>query len=64
LVLQLVGAPGHGWLGTGVAFKHAPKRIASTLAALWVAGYDEPPWVLLTDLSLAEIDVAWYALRS
>lgn len=63
VVRALVAGPGHGWLGSGVAFKHAPKRIAGTLAVAWVHGYDEP-WVLLTDLPPVQMDAAWYGLRS
>ncbi len=62
-VLRLVGGPGQGWMGTGVAFKQADRRLAGTLAAVWVKGYDEP-WVLLTDLPPTTMDAAWYALRS
>jgi hypothetical protein len=62
-VLRLAPGPGHGWVGVGVAFKHAPKRIAGTLAVAWGADHAEP-WVLLTDLPPAQVDAAWYALRS
>lgn len=61
-VRQLVSAPGAGWMGQGVAFKHASKRIAGTLVVLWAEGHDEP-WVLLTDLLPEQMDAAWYALR-
>jgi hypothetical protein len=49
---------GLGWMGTGAAFKHAPKRMAGTLAVVWVE-----PWALLTDLPPDQMDAAWYALR-
>lgn len=58
----LVTAPGQSWIGTGVAFKHRPKRIAATLATVWEHGQEEP-WVLLTDLPPEAVDPAWYALR-
>ena len=61
-ILQLVRAPGLGWIGSGVAFKHAPKRLEGTLAAVWADGYDEP-WALLSDLPPQQMDAAWYALR-
>ncbi len=31
---------GHGWVGVGGAFTHAPKQIADTLAVAWVAGHE------------------------
>ena len=40
-ITTLVGGPGRGWSGTGVAFKHAPKRITGTFAAVWDEGQDE-----------------------
>lgn len=61
-VLDLLGAPGQSWIGSGVAFKHRPKRIAGTLAAIWAHG-QEVPWLLLTDLPPDQIDPAWYAVR-
>jgi hypothetical protein len=51
-----------GW-ARGVAFKHAPKRIAGTLAVAWGAGHAEP-WAPLVERSAAQVDAAWYALRS
>jgi hypothetical protein len=62
-VLRLAPGPGHGWVGVGVAVKHAPKRIAGTLAVAWGADHAEP-WALLSDLQPAQVDAAWYALRS
>jgi hypothetical protein len=54
---------GHGWVGVGVAFKHAPKRIAGTLAVAWGADHAEP-WAPLGERPAARVDAAWYALRS
>lgn len=62
-IRHLVPTPGTGWIGAGVAFKHAAKRIPGTLAALWADGYDEP-WVLLTDIPPEQMDAGWYALRA
>jgi hypothetical protein len=62
-VLRLAPGPGHGWVGAGVAFTHAPTRMAGPLAVAWGAGHAEP-WVLLTDLPPARVDAAWDALRS
>lgn len=55
---SFVPVAGLGWMGTGAAFKHAPKRMAGTLAVVWVE-----PWALLTDLPPDQMDAAWYALR-
>jgi hypothetical protein len=57
----LVPAPGHAWVGTGVAFKPA-KRQAGTLVVVWQEG-QAAPWVLLTDLAPAAVGVLWYGLR-
>jgi hypothetical protein len=62
-VLRLAPGPGHGWVGAGVAFTHAPKRIAGPLAVAWGAGHAEP-WAPLVERSAARVDAAWYALRS
>jgi hypothetical protein len=62
-VLRLAPGPGHGWVGVGVAFTHAPKRIAGTLAVAWGADHAEP-WAPLVERSAARVDAAWYALRS
>lgn len=62
-IKSLVPTPGAGWIGSGVAFTHAPKRVPGTLAAMWVEGYDEP-WALLTDIPPDQLDAGWYALRA
>jgi hypothetical protein len=62
-VLRLAPGPGHGWVGVGVAFKHAPKRITGTLAVAWGADHAEP-WAPLVERSAAQVDAAWDALRS
>jgi hypothetical protein len=62
-VLRLAPGPGHGWVGAGVAFTHAPKRMAGTLAVAWGAGHAEP-WAPLGERSAARVDAAWDALRS
>ena len=54
--------PGQAWIGTGVAFRHAPKRLAATLVAVW--GHEQrEPWLLLTDLRPHDLDPGWYGLR-
>jgi hypothetical protein len=47
VVGDLITGPGMAWVGAGVAFKHKPRRIAATLAAVWEDGQDKP-WVILT----------------
>ena len=57
-------APGAGWcwVGTGVAYKEAAKRLEATLVVVW--GQDQAaPWLLLTDLAPADVGVSWYGLR-
>jgi hypothetical protein len=61
-VMDLVEAPGMGWLGEGIAFKNTNNRIPGTLAIAWDEG-QEKPWFLLTDLPRDAMDSAWYALR-
>jgi hypothetical protein len=55
-------APGQAWIGTGSAFRHAPKRLAATLVAVWGPAQREP-WLLLTDLPPHAVDPHWYELR-
>ncbi len=61
-VLRLAPGPGHGWVGVGVAFTHAPRRIAGTLAVAWGAGHAEP-WAPLGERPAAQVDAAGSALR-
>lgn len=58
----LVSKAGQSWIGSGVAFKHRPKRVEATLAAVWEQDQAEP-WVLLSDVPAEQVDPAWYALR-
>lgn len=58
----LVPAPGHAWVGAGVAFKARSRRRAGTLVVLWDVGQAEP-WVVLTDLAPERGPVCWYGLR-
>jgi len=61
-VLRLAPGPGHGWVGVGVAFTHAPKRLAGTRAVAWGAGHAEP-WAPLGERPAAQVDAAGSALR-
>ena len=59
---ELIPGPGCCWVGEGVAYKHAAKRIAATLVVVWGQGQKDP-WLLLTDLAPEAVDGAWYGLR-
>lgn len=59
----LVGEPGQAWVGAGTAFKHAPRRTAATLVAVWEEGQDAP-CLVLTDLAPAAVGLCWYDLRA
>ncbi len=58
----LVPGPGHAWVGRGIAFKHAAKRLKATLVVVWEADQPEP-WLVLTDLAPNAVGPAWYGLR-
>ncbi|MFN8592089.1 MAG: transposase [Thermomicrobiales bacterium] len=60
---ELVPGAGWCWVGAGVAFKHAAKRIAATVVVVWGEGQHEP-WLLLTDLPPDQVDGTWYGLRT
>lgn len=60
---ELVPGAGWCWVGQGVAYKHAAKRIACTLLVVWGDGQKEP-WLLLTDLPPDAVDGSWYGLRT
>jgi hypothetical protein len=54
---------GSAWCGEVVCFSQPKSRLRCTLLAQWEEGSAEG-WLLLTDLSLAAAEVAWYAMRS
>jgi hypothetical protein len=59
---QLVPGAGWCWVGAGVAYKEAAKRLEATLVVVW--GQDQAePWLLLTDLDPDAVGVSWYGLR-
>lgn len=58
----LVVGPGHAWVGAGTAFKHRDVRRQGTLVVVWAVDQAEP-WLVLTDLSPADVGVLWYGLR-
>lgn len=60
---ELVPGPGWTWVGEGVAYKHAAKRIAATLMVVWGPDQKEP-WLLLTDLAPDEVEGSWYGVRT
>jgi hypothetical protein len=59
---ELVPGAGWCWVGDGVAYKEASKRLAAALLVVWGTGQKEP-WLLLTDLPPDEVGVGWYGLR-
>lgn len=60
--LRLLPGPGHAWVGQGTAFRSPKVRRFGTLLVVWAVG-EKQPWVVLTDLPVAEIGVCWYGLR-
>jgi hypothetical protein len=54
---------GSAWCGEVVCFSQPKSRLRCTLLAQWEEGSEEG-WLLLTDLSPAAAEVAWYAMRS
>ena len=60
---SVVSGPGQAWVGSGVAYKDASKRVRATLIALWASGHAEP-CLVLTDLAPAAVGICWYALRA
>jgi hypothetical protein len=59
---RFAGRVGANWKGAGVAWPGS-GRLPCTLLARWEAGHAEP-WLVLTDLAVADASVAWYAMRS
>ena len=60
---QVVSRVGQRWAGQVVCFTTPARQLACTLLARWDAGYRDP-WLILTDLPLTAVDVAWYGLRA
>ena len=58
-----VSKPGARWKGPVECFAQKRSRLCCTLLAQWEPGY-EHPWVVITDLSAAEAQIAWYSLRA
>jgi hypothetical protein len=58
----LVQRPGQRWVGRAECFSGSDARLTCTLVAWWAPGA-EGPWVLVTSLSPAEVEAAWYSLR-
>lgn len=57
----LLRQPGDAWCGVVCCFQTHP--VTGTLLARWETGYAEG-WLVLTDLTPAYADVAWYGLRA
>lgn len=58
---NLLPQPGHTWSGRVICFKTRPLKC--TLLACWRED-QESPWLILTDLTPRQADIAWYALRA
>lgn len=61
-VSRWVPEPGRSWKGEVDCFVERRSRLQATLLLHWQAGYEQP-WVVLTDLSPQEAEVAWYGMR-
>jgi hypothetical protein len=51
------------WAEQVTCFHNAPGQLDCTLLAAWSAGHLEP-WLLISDLSPAEAQLSWYAMRA
>jgi hypothetical protein len=58
---QAVPAEGKAWGGEVVCFKNNPVK--ATLLACWDKKYKDP-WLILTDIPAAKVDIAWYGIRA
>jgi hypothetical protein len=54
---------GEQWAGHVECFIQKPSRLECTLLMAWDEGYEDP-WIVLTDLSVEESNVAWYGMRT
>jgi hypothetical protein len=54
---------GERWAGRVDCFIQKPSRLVCTLLMAWEAGHEDP-WIVLTDLSVQESNVAWYGMRT
>jgi hypothetical protein len=60
---HVVTRVGQSWQGVVTCFATKERQLECTLLARWEAGYRDP-WLILTDLPPARVDVAWYGLRA
>ncbi|MDQ3901978.1 MAG: transposase [Actinomycetota bacterium] len=60
---QAVTRVGQTWASAVTCFATKERQLGCTLLARWDAGYRDP-WLVVTDLSPAVADVAWYGLRA
>jgi hypothetical protein len=51
------------WAQTVHCFHNARGQLACTLLGCWSAGHTEP-WLLISDLSPAQAQLSWYAMRA
>lgn len=60
-LLNLLPPFGQAWCGRVTCFK---KRPLTATLLIYHDGQHATPWLLLTDLAPAQVDVAWYGLRT
>jgi hypothetical protein len=60
---QAVTRVGPRGAGPVTCFATRQRQLDGTLLARWDTGYRDP-WLVLTDLPPAQVDVAWYGLRA
>lgn len=60
-IRQLASGIGCEWAGEVTCFKNKPVK--GSLLIRWAEGYKDP-WVILTDLPVAQANIAWYGLRA
>jgi hypothetical protein len=59
----LVKRKGCSWAQPVTCFHNARGQLACTLLAAWSAGH-AAPWLLITDVSPAQAQLGWYAMRT
>jgi hypothetical protein len=62
-ISRWVPTPGTNWKGEVECFVGKASRLTCRLLMAWEAGYTDP-WVILTDLPVAEAQISWYGMRT
>ena len=60
---SLVPTCGQAWAGPVTCFSTPECQLDCTVLARWDAGY-AAPWLIVTDLDVANANAAWYGMRS